>query len=94
MRLVSAFPSVDAEVASEVCPLFFRLGQPDTLAVRARCLETIDPWRNGQGYRIPAEFVVIKARAPVRHSEGFSYGSMMSVSDHVARPRRAIWGTI
>jgi hypothetical protein len=49
MRLVSAFPSVDAEVASEVCPLFFRLGQPDALAVRARCLETIDPWRNGQG---------------------------------------------
>lgn len=26
------FPIVDAEVASEVCPLFFRLGQRDTLA--------------------------------------------------------------
>jgi ubiquinone/menaquinone biosynthesis C-methylase UbiE len=26
------FPIVDAEVASEVCPLFFRLGQHDTLA--------------------------------------------------------------
>jgi ubiquinone/menaquinone biosynthesis C-methylase UbiE len=26
------FPIVDAEVASEVCPLFFRLGQKDTLA--------------------------------------------------------------
>jgi ubiquinone/menaquinone biosynthesis C-methylase UbiE len=26
------FPIVDAEVASEVCPLFFRLGQQDTLA--------------------------------------------------------------
>jgi ubiquinone/menaquinone biosynthesis C-methylase UbiE len=26
------FPIVDAEVASEVCPLFFRLGQEDTLA--------------------------------------------------------------
>jgi SAM-dependent methyltransferase len=25
------FPIVDAEVASEVCPLFFRLGQPGTL---------------------------------------------------------------
>jgi hypothetical protein len=25
-------PIVDAEVASEVCPLFFRLGQQDTLA--------------------------------------------------------------
>jgi ubiquinone/menaquinone biosynthesis C-methylase UbiE len=28
----SVFPIVDAEVASEVCPLFFRLGQKDTLA--------------------------------------------------------------
>ena len=26
------FPIVDAEVASEVCPLFFRLGRQDTLA--------------------------------------------------------------
>jgi ubiquinone/menaquinone biosynthesis C-methylase UbiE len=26
------FPIIDAEVASEVCPLFFRLGQQDTLA--------------------------------------------------------------
>ena len=26
------FPIVDAEVASEVCPLFFRLGQQDALA--------------------------------------------------------------
>ncbi len=26
------FPIVDAEVASDVCPLFFRLGQGDTLA--------------------------------------------------------------
>src|SRR5258708_24782284 len=26
------FPIVDAEVASEVCPLFFQLGQEDTLA--------------------------------------------------------------
>jgi ubiquinone/menaquinone biosynthesis C-methylase UbiE len=26
------FPIVDAEVTSEVCPLFFRLGQPDSLA--------------------------------------------------------------
>lgn len=27
----SLFPIVDAEVSSEVCPLFFRLGQQDTL---------------------------------------------------------------
>ena len=104
------FPIVDAEVVSEVCPLFFRLGQGDTLAsafsaaklhnielrriattlayadadeacnaafaggpvalawsrfdgtvrrrVRARYLEAIEPWRDGQGYRLPGEFVV------------------------------------
>lgn len=28
----AVFPIVDAEVASDVCPLFFRLGQGDTLA--------------------------------------------------------------
>ncbi|MBA4263548.1 MAG: dimethylmenaquinone methyltransferase [Comamonadaceae bacterium] len=105
------FPIVDAEVASDVCPLFFRLGQADTLArvclgaglttvkeqrmsatlhyanadeacraafaggpvalawsrfdqeVRARVcqryLEAIDPWRHGESYALPAEFVVV-----------------------------------
>jgi ubiquinone/menaquinone biosynthesis C-methylase UbiE len=109
------FAIVDAEVASEVCPLFFRLGQRDTLArvcaatpfaavdeqriastlvyadadaacgaafvggpvalawsrfdgavrerVRARYLEAIAPWRDGSGYRMPGEFVVVAARA-------------------------------
>lgn len=104
------FPIVDAEVASEVCPLFFRLGQGDNLAralraarlarvelrriattlayvdgaqacdaafvggpvalawshfddsvrvrVRQRYLAAIEPWRDGRGYRIPAEFVI------------------------------------
>jgi hypothetical protein len=98
-----------------VCPLFFRLGQNDTLArlcaeerfetieqqriaatliyadadeacsaafvggpvalawsrfdsavrerVRARYLEAIAPWRDGHGYRVPGEFVVVAARA-------------------------------
>jgi SAM-dependent methyltransferase len=110
------FPIVDAEVASEVCPLFFQLGGEDTLArlcadagfgeveqhrilstleysgdeqackaafiggpvalawsrfddeVRARVcaayLDSISHWRRGKGYRIPAEFVVVCARAP------------------------------
>lgn len=110
------FPIVDAEVASEVCPLFFRLGQKDVLAsvcaeakleateqyridttliyadadeacdavfvagpvalawsrfgaetrarVRARYVEAIEPWRSGEGYRIPGEFVVVTAVAP------------------------------
>jgi ubiquinone/menaquinone biosynthesis C-methylase UbiE len=110
------FAIVDAEVASEVCPLFFRLGQQDALArlctdaafenvkhrritttlvyadsdeacdavfvagpvalawsrfddevrarARARYLEAIDPWRHGEGYRIPGEFIVAAAVAP------------------------------
>jgi ubiquinone/menaquinone biosynthesis C-methylase UbiE len=114
----AVFPIVDAEVASEVCPLFFRLGQRDTLArlcadarfeaieqhrvvtalryadadqacdaaflggpvalawsrfdhevrarVRARYVQAIAPWRDGRGYRIPGEFVIVAAAAPHR----------------------------
>lgn len=109
----SLFGIVDAEVSSDVCPLFFRLGQAGALAhlcaganleiiterrivatlayadgldacdaalaggpvalawsrfddevrarVRDRYLESIEPWRIGQGYEIPAEFVVVEA---------------------------------
>ena len=109
------FAIVDAEVTSEVCPLFFRLGQRDALAracaatpferiaeqriattlvypdadaacgaafiggpvalawsrfdaavrerVRQRYLEAIAPWRDGRGYRVPGEFVVVAAQA-------------------------------
>jgi len=112
----SLFSIVDDEVKSEVCPLFFRLGQSDMLSqlcsrlgwaavhrqritttldhasaqeacdaafvggpvalawsrfsdttkarVRARYLETIDPWRNGLGFHIPAEFVIVTATLP------------------------------
>ena len=110
------FPIVDAEVSSEVCPLFFRLGQEDALAricaeagaktlelhrltsvllfantndacnaafvggpvalawsrfddetrlrVRRLYLEAIEEWRDGRGYRIPGEFVVLTALQP------------------------------
>jgi SAM-dependent methyltransferase len=110
------FSIVDEEVASEVCPLFFRLGEQNTLArlcanakfedvrhrritapitfadaddacdaafvagpvalawsrfndevrarVRARYLNAIEPWRHGQGYRIPGEFVIAAGVAP------------------------------
>lgn len=110
------FPIVDAEVATEVCPLFFRLGQAGTLArlctdaglaqvqteripatlhyasgdeacraafaggpvalawsrfgeaARARTcqryLEAIAPWRQGERYAVPAEFVVVTANLP------------------------------
>ena len=109
----SVFGIVDAEVSSDVCPLFFRLGQIGALArlcaganlkviaeqrivaalayadgddacnaalvggpvalawsrfdaevrarVRARYLESIKPWRIGQAYGLPAEFVVVGA---------------------------------
>ncbi len=110
------FVIVQAEVASEVCPLFFRLGQRDTLAracidagfesVHTQCvcttldyanadeaceaafaggpvalawsrfdaatrervcrryIDSIAPWRDGEAYRVPGEFVVVSARAP------------------------------
>lgn len=109
---------VDDEVSSEVCPLFFRLGQAGALArlcagaglesvderrlsstldyddggqacdaaltggpvalawsrfteatrerVRGRYLASIAAWRVGSGYAVPAEFVVLAARAPAR----------------------------
>jgi ubiquinone/menaquinone biosynthesis C-methylase UbiE len=109
------FPIVDAEVHSEVCPLFFRLGERDRLAqlcaaagfenvrlrriattltfadaneacdaalvggpvalawsrfdgeararARASYMESIAPWRDGNGYRIPGEFVIAAAIA-------------------------------
>jgi ubiquinone/menaquinone biosynthesis C-methylase UbiE len=111
------FGIVDEEVASEVCPLFFRLGQGDALAqacgaagftvaaqhriattleyadadqacdaafvggpvalawsrfdaptrerARQRYIESIAPWRSPGGYRIPGEFVIVRATAPV-----------------------------
>lgn len=114
------FPIVDAEVRSEVCPLFFHLGQQDALArlcaeegfervvqqriastlsyadgaqacgaafaggpvalawsrfgsetrrrVQERYLAAIEPWREGDGYRIPGEFVVVAAEAPAHPS--------------------------
>ncbi len=110
------FGIVDAEVRSEVCPLFFGLGQGDALSglcrsvglsvcldqritgtldyadghracdaafiggpvalawqrfdeptrrrARTRYLDAIAGWRHGDGYRIPAEFVVVSAMAP------------------------------
>jgi len=110
------FPIVDAEVQGDVCPLFFRLGEHQTLArlcagagftaieehriattlhyadgatacdamfvggpvalawsrfdaatrkqVRAAYLRAIARWRTTGGYAVPAEFVVVAARAP------------------------------
>lgn len=109
------FEIVDAEVASEVCPLFFGLGREGALSrlcaevglqpttqqrqasalvyvdgdeacraafvggpvalawsrfsqaararVFARYLDALAPWREGSGYRVPAEFVIVTATA-------------------------------
>jgi ubiquinone/menaquinone biosynthesis C-methylase UbiE len=110
------FPIVDARVESEVCPMFFRLGTGDALAMsyeaagftdivgerlnttlhydspedacgaafaggpvalaysrfsektrdeaHADYLASIEPYRNGNGYDIPGEFVVVRGRRP------------------------------
>ena len=112
------FPIIDAEVASEVCPLFFQLGQQDALVrlcaeaefeaiehrristtltfadasdacnaafvggpvalawsrfndvvrgrVRDGYVNSIEKWRLGNGFRIPGEFVIATAAAPMR----------------------------
>lgn len=112
----AVFPIVDEEVSSEVCPLFFRMGEPHALEgacvdagfakvqsrridatlvyananeacdaafkggpvalawsrfdavararVRERYLASIDAWRAGGGYRVPASFVLVSAQRP------------------------------
>lgn len=112
----SLFDIVDDEVRSEVCPLFFALGQGEALArrcaaaglelvvqwrrddtlrhvdgqaacaaalsggpvalawsrfdgaardrVRARYLASLSAWRDGAGYSVPAEYVLVAARRP------------------------------
>lgn len=112
------FGIVDAEVHSEVCPLFFRLGQGEALVrrcamaglqvtlqrrrsdsliyadaaeacaaafaggpvamawsrfgatvrerVQARYINAIASWRDGEGYRVPAEYVIVAAQRPLR----------------------------
>jgi ubiquinone/menaquinone biosynthesis C-methylase UbiE len=111
------FPIVDAQVKSEVCPLFFSLGTADRLsavfhaagladvlterletrlewasadeacgaafvggpvalaysrfdeetrlAVHGAYLASIEPWRHGNGYAVPGEFVIVAGRKPV-----------------------------
>jgi hypothetical protein len=60
--------------ANEACDAAF-VGGPVALAwsrfndevrsrVRARYLDAIQPWRQGQGYRMPGEFVIAAAVSP------------------------------
>jgi len=117
----SVFPIIDAEVASEVCPLFFSLGGDGALAhacaeagfgsieqyrldatleygdldeachavlvggpvalawsrfdegVRAKVWRSyaaaLTPWRHGEGYRVPGEFVVVRAASTLEKAE-------------------------
>jgi SAM-dependent methyltransferase len=112
------FGIVDAEVHSEVCPLFFGLGHGETLArrcasaglqvtlqrrrsdsldyvdaaeasaaafaggpvalawsrfdasvrerVQSRYIDAIASWRDGEGYRVPAEYVIVAAQRPLQ----------------------------
>jgi hypothetical protein len=61
--------------ADEACSAAF-VGGPVALAwsrfderirarVRTRYVEAIAPWRHGQGYRLPGEFVLVSASVPV-----------------------------
>jgi len=60
--------------ADQACDAAF-IGGPVALAwsrfdaatrarVRDRYIESIEPWRAGEGFRIPGEFVVVKAAVP------------------------------
>jgi hypothetical protein len=63
------FPNTDAAcnaafVAGPVALAWSRFGDHARARVRARYCAAIAPWRNGHGYRIPAEFVIVRARTP------------------------------
>jgi SAM-dependent methyltransferase len=112
----AVFPITEAEVSSDVCPLFFSLGQHGALArvceqaglidvgthridtlldypnareasdaafvggpvalawsrfdettrlrVRERYIHAISPWRDGEKFRVPGQFVVVTASVP------------------------------
>lgn len=120
------FAIVEAEVTSEVCPLFFQLGLQDTLSrlcaeaqfeaieqhritttldyadaeeacdaafvggpvalawsrfdetvrarARGRYVDAISPWREGRGYRVPGEFVVVSGRRPAQEMVASAMG--------------------
>jgi hypothetical protein len=45
-----------------------RFGDETRARVQARYLEAIEPWRQGGGYRIPGEFVIVTGTVPAPHS--------------------------
>jgi hypothetical protein len=71
--------------AAEACNAAF-VGGPVALAwsrfdaqtrerVRRRYLEAIGRWKDGEGYRVPGEFVVVSAAR--RHARAFSGASVL-----------------
>jgi hypothetical protein len=68
LRIESTLDYLDAEAACDAAfvggPVALAWSRFDDAArtrVRARYLEAIDQWREGRGYRLPAEFVVVSA---------------------------------
>ena len=70
-RRVDSLAYADADEACAAAfvggPVALAWSRFDTLVrqrVRARYLEAIAPWRDGAGYRVPAEYVIVAARRP------------------------------
>ncbi|HEY1070747.1 MAG TPA: hypothetical protein VGE33_09470, partial [Thermomonas sp.] len=53
-----------AFVGGPVAMAWSRFDETTRRRVRTRYLQAIRPWRVGQGYRMPGEFVVATARTP------------------------------
>jgi ubiquinone/menaquinone biosynthesis C-methylase UbiE len=63
LRYSSAEAACDAAfVGGPVALAWSRFDEPTRQRVRATYTREIEPWRNGQGYAIPAQFVVAAAR--------------------------------
>ena len=67
-RIASTLVYADADAAcgaafvgGPVALAWSRFGTEVRERVRARYLEAIAPWRDGDGYRVPGEFVVVAA---------------------------------
>lgn len=74
-RLESTLQYADGEeacgaafVGGPVALAWSRFGGETRLRVQARYLAAIEPWREGGGYRIPGEFVVVAAAVPAHPS--------------------------
>jgi SAM-dependent methyltransferase len=74
-RLVTALRYPDAAAASDAATLggpialaWSRFDEPTRERVKKRYLATLEPWRSGQGYLVPAEFVIVSATHGIRRT--------------------------